>query len=181
MVTGVINLPHLHDILEGAAFGLIDGLICFSGLAIGVAKATSDPTLVIIAVIIGGIADVFSNSIGFYISQVTERATQIHKVREHMIKTQIHSKREVLTSGLSTFLASLFVLIVIVTPFVFFDITLSMVLVAILVVILSFVLGSYVGKLSGENFYRSGFKFTCLTLIGIFISYITGELLSVNP
>lgn len=35
------------------------------GLTIGVAEATSDPNLVIISGIIGGIADMFGNSIGF--------------------------------------------------------------------------------------------------------------------
>ncbi len=36
--------------MEGAAFRLTDGIICFSGLTIGVAEATSDPILVMILV-----------------------------------------------------------------------------------------------------------------------------------
>lgn len=36
--------------MEGAAFRLADGIICFPGLTIGVAEATSDPILVIISV-----------------------------------------------------------------------------------------------------------------------------------
>lgn len=59
--------------LEGASFGLADGIICFLGIILGVAEATKDVKLVIISGIVGGIADAFGNSFGFFISQRTER------------------------------------------------------------------------------------------------------------
>jgi len=63
--------------LEGIAFGLADSLIMCLGLTIGVAEATSDTQLVIITGIIGGFANAFGNSIGFFMSQSAERALQI--------------------------------------------------------------------------------------------------------
>ena len=55
--------------LEGIAFGLADGLIMCLGLIIGVAEVTSNTRLVIITGIIGGFANAFGNSIGFFMSQ----------------------------------------------------------------------------------------------------------------
>jgi len=165
--------------LEGIAFGLTDGIICFLGLAIGVARATSDPTLVIIACVIGGIADAFGNSIGFLISQATERSVQIHEVKEHGKKTRIHSKREVLISGVFTFLATILVLILLISPFLFLNIAFAMILAVLSGTIMSFVLGSYVGKLSGVSPNKSGFKYACFTIAGALISYTIGELLSI--
>ncbi|MCW3993915.1 MAG: VIT1/CCC1 transporter family protein [Candidatus Bathyarchaeota archaeon] len=63
--------------LEGIAFGLADGLIMCLGLIIGVAEVTSDTRFVIITGIIGGFANAFGNSIGFFMSQSAERAIQI--------------------------------------------------------------------------------------------------------
>jgi len=165
--------------MEGFAFGLSDGIICFLGLIIGVARATSDPTLVIIAGFIGGVADAFGNSIGFYVSQATERGVQIHETKEHGRKTRIHSKREVLMSGVFTFLATVVVLILLLSPFIFLGIAFATILAVLSGTILSFVLGSYVGKLGGESPYKSGYKYVCVTLAGALISYTIGELLSI--
>lgn len=169
-----------HGWMEGFAFGLTDGIICFLGLIIGVARATSDPILVIIAGLIGGIADAFGNSIGFYVSQATERSVQIHETKEHRKKTRIHSKREILMSGIFTFLATIIVLILLLSPFIFLGIAFAMILAVLSGTILSFALGSYVGKLSGESPYKTGFKYACLTIAGALISYTIGELLSIH-
>ncbi|MCW4019635.1 MAG: VIT1/CCC1 transporter family protein, partial [Candidatus Bathyarchaeota archaeon] len=59
--------------VEGLAFGLADGIICFLGIIIGVAEATQDVRMVMISGIVGGIADALGNSFGFFISQSTER------------------------------------------------------------------------------------------------------------
>ena len=80
--------------LEGIAFGLADGLIMSLGLIIGVAEATTDPRLVIIAGVIGGFANAFGNSIGFYMSQSAERGLQILEIVEHGVTTNVHSKTE---------------------------------------------------------------------------------------
>ena len=72
----------VHYLMESIAFGLTDGVICFLGIIVGVARATSDRNLVIIASIAGGIADALGNSVGFFISQTTERAVQIYGVEQ---------------------------------------------------------------------------------------------------
>jgi len=163
--------------LEGIAFGLTDGIICFLGLIVGLTKATSNPTLVVLGGIIGGIADAFGNSIGFYVSQATERKIQIHETREHGKAIRIHSRKEVLMSGVFTFIATIIVLFVMLFPFAVLDIWNAMVLAFIFGIVMAFVLGSYTGKIGGENAYKSGLKYACITLAAAMISYVVGELL----
>lgn len=163
--------------MEGIAFGLADGIICFIGLIIGVAEATSDPIIVIISGIISGIADALGNSIGFFISQSTERGVQIHEVKEHGIKTRIHSKKEVWMSGILSFLATIFVLIILLSPFVFLNTNMAIIFTFLIGIFLSFSLGIYVGKISGEKPYKVGLKFVILTIMGAVISYIIGDFL----
>ena len=57
--------------MEGAAFGLADGIICCLGLIIGVAEATINfpalerRSIILASGILGGLANAFGNSIGF--------------------------------------------------------------------------------------------------------------------
>ncbi len=163
--------------MEGIAFGLVDGIICLIGLIIGVAEATSNPIIVIISGIIGGLSDAFGNSIGFFISQSTERSVQIHEAKEHGINTRIHSKKEVWMSGVFSFLSTVFVLIILLPPFLFFNINMAIIITFSIGIILSFLLGFYVGKLSKESPYKNGFKYVILTIIGAIVSYLIGDFL----
>lgn len=165
--------------MEGIAFGMVDSMILCLGLTIGVAEATSSSNLVIITGIIGGLANAFGNAIGFFISQSTERALQIHETTEHGVTTRIHSKREILASTAFSFLASIGSLIILVCPFVFFDMPTAVIVTFLLGAVLSFVLGSYAGKLSKENAYWTGLKYAVLAIVGAVISHVVGDLLQV--
>lgn len=163
--------------MEGFAFGLADGIICFIGLIIGVYEATSDPILVIISGVIAGLADAFGNSIGFFVSQSTERGVQIHETVEHGAKVRVHSKKEVWMSGVYSFLATILALTVLLSPFLFFRIDAAVVLTFSLGIVLSLILGGYVGRLSGENPYKTGLKYVMLALIGAASAYLVGDFL----
>ena len=163
--------------MEGIAFGLADGIICFIGLTIGVAEATSNPILVIISGIIGGLADAFGNSIGFFISQSTKRGVQIHEVEEHGVKTRIHSQREVLMSGLFSFFSTILVLIILLSPFLFLSNINAIIATFALGTTLAFILGCYVEKLGGEKPYKTGLKYAALAIAGAVTSYLIGDFL----
>ena len=162
---------------QGAAFGLSDGLIMLLGLVIGVAEATSNPTAVIVAGIAGGIANSFGNAIGFYISELEERGQQLYEKSKQKSKVLVHSKKEAVTSGVFSFFATLFALVVPVTPFFFFGIYQSMILAVAVAVIILFLLGNYVGRLSGENPLKTGIRFAVLGIVGAFICYLVGDFL----
>jgi len=167
-----------HFLMESVAFGLTDGVICFLGIIVGVATATLDARLVIIAAVIGGVADALGNSIGFFVSQSTERAVQLKEAEEGEIH-HVHSKKEVMLSGVSSFLATLFVLCFLLFPFLFFGVWQATTASFILGIVLSFLLGMYIGKLGGENIYKSGIKYSCITILGAIVSYGLGELLHI--
>jgi predicted membrane protein (TIGR00267 family) len=165
--------------MEGIAFGMVDGMILCLGLTIGVAEATSSSNLVIITAIIGGLANAFGNAIGFFMSQSAERGLQIHETTEYGVTTRIHSKKEIYINTAFSFLAIIATLIILVSPFVLFDIPTAVTLTFLLGAALSFLLGTYVGKLSRENAYWTGLKYAVLTIVGATISHVIGDILQI--
>ncbi len=167
----------LDSAAESIAFGLTDGVICFLGIIVGVAKATNDPIAVIIAAVIGGIADAFGNSIGFFVSQSTERTVQIHNA-DTEDDAHIHSEKEVLLSGIFSFLATLIALVLLLAPLLFLKMWPATAVSFVIGTILAFVLGSYVGRLGKQRPYKSGIKYALITIAGAAVSYGIGNLLN---
>jgi predicted membrane protein (TIGR00267 family) len=168
----------LDFLMESVAFGLTDGVICFLGIIVGVARATSSTTMVLIAAIVGGVADALGNSIGFFISQETERAVQLRSV-EQGNNLHVHTKKEVWMSGLFSFLATIVALILLLTPFTFLEVWTAATLSFVMGTIAAFILGTYVGKIGNENPYKSGLKYAVITIAGAIISYLVGEILHI--
>ena len=165
--------------MESIAFGLTDGVICFLGIIVGVARATSDRNRVIIASIAGGIADALGNAVGFFISQTTERAIQIYGV-EQGTESRVHSKKEVWMSGVFSFLATILALVLLISPFRLFPDIWNATYVSFTIgIVMSFILGSYVGKIGKENPYKSGLKYAIITVAGALIAYVVGEILNI--
>jgi predicted membrane protein (TIGR00267 family) len=163
--------------LEGAAFGLADGIICFLGIIVGVAEATQDVRFVVISGIIGGIADALGNSIGFFISQSAERGVQIHEKVEHGKKVRVHSIREVWMSGVLSFGATFLALLLLMIPFAFLPLFPAIITTFFIGNITLFLLGRSVGKMSGESPLKTGVKFAALGTIGAIVSYGIGDAL----
>ena len=161
--------------LEGVAFGLADGLIMCLGLIIGVAEATSSTHLVIITGIIGGFANAFGNSIGFFMSQSAERALQIHETTNHGASTRIHSKREIFTNSIFSFSSAIAAVLILLSPFTFLSMNHAAILTFIIGTTMAFILGSYVGKISHENLYKTGIKYALLAILGAIISHFIAD------
>lgn len=168
------NLTEESYRLEGIAFGLADGLIMCLGLIIGVAEATSDRPLVIITGIIGGFANAFGNSIGFFMSQSAERALQI-QTTNHGTKTRIHSKREIFTNTLFAFISTIAATLILLFPFFCFAMGYAAILTFIIGAAIAFILGSYVGRISHENPYKTGLKYALLAILGAIISHLIAD------
>ena len=163
--------------LEGIAFGLADGLIMCLGLIIGVAEVTSDTHLVIITGIIGGFANAFGNSIGFFMSQSAERALQIREATNHGATTRIHSKKEVFTNTIFSFVSTIAAVLILLSPFIFLQMNPATILTFIIGTTISFLLGSYIGKMSSENFYKEGLKYAILAVVGAVVSHLIADLI----
>ncbi|UCB60416.1 MAG: VIT1/CCC1 transporter family protein [Candidatus Bathyarchaeota archaeon] len=163
--------------LEGVAFGLADGLIMCLGLIIGVAEATSQTNLVVITGIIGGFANAFGNSIGFFMSQSAERALQIHETKEHGSLTRIHSKKEVLINSFFAFTSTIAATLVLLSPFTSFSMDNAVIITFILGIAMAFILGSYIGKTSHESPYKTGVKYALLAVLGAVISHYIADVI----
>ena len=81
-------------------------------------------------------------------------------------------------NSLFSFAASIAAVIVLIAPFVFFDMTFAYVLTFVFGTVLSFLLGSYVGKLGDGGPYQMGLKYAVLAVVGAVISHLVGDLLS---
>jgi len=163
--------------LEGVAFGLADGIICFIGIIIGVAVATQSVRLVVISGIIGGIADALGNSFGFFISQSAERGVQISNVEEYGQELRVHSKKEVLMSAVLSFGATILALVFLIFPFLFLSIFPAVASTFLIGSLALFILGRYVAKMSRESTFKTGLKFALLGISGAIVSYLVGDLL----
>lgn len=168
----------LHFLMESVAFGLTDGIICFLGIIVGVARATGSSVDILIAAIIGGIADALGNSIGFFVSQSTERAVQMRGAEEGN-NMHIHSKKEVWLSGVFSFLATLLVLVLLLVPFALFEVWTATTASFIIGTVSAFILGTYIGNLSKENRFKCGVKYAFITIAGAVISYGVGEIIHI--
>ena len=167
-------MENVKSEFEGLAFGLADGVICFLGILIGVAAATSNTNIVIIAGVVGGIADAFGNSIGFYISQAMERGIQTHRKKEKKHEVYVHSYSEVVMNASYSFIGTLIVLAILLAPFLFFDLKTAAIMASVVAAVLLFVLGVYVSTLMGESALKTGTEFAAIGIIGALLSYAIG-------
>lgn len=163
---------------QGAAFGLADGVICILGMIVGVAVATNDVKFILVAGITGGLADALGNSFGFYLSELTERGAQIYQKSQGK-EVSAHSMREVLASGILSFAATVFALVILLTPFLLTDMWTALVSCCVEGTVVLFLLGFYVGRLSGENPARMGTRYVALGVIGAVLSFVIGDVLKV--
>jgi len=163
------------DIVEGfqgVAFGTMDGLITILGVVIGIANATRSSAIVVISGLVAGVANAFGNSIGFYASELAERAEHIHE-NQH-VSSMVETRRSTLLS----FATSLASMVVPVVPFILLaNLQLAMTVSLIVALAMLFVLGSLVGKLSRENLWRFGLRYVLLGLAGAALSFVVGDLL----
>lgn len=153
---------------------MADGLIMCLGLIIGVAEATSNTQLVIITGIIGGFANAFGNSIGFFMSQSAERALQI-QTTDHGATTRIHSKREIFTNSLFSFASTITATLVLLSPFTCLSMNRASILTFMIGTTMAFILGGYIGKMSHENPYKAGLKYALLAILGAIISHFIAD------
>lgn len=164
----------LQETLEGAAFGITDGIICVIGTIMGAAAATESTGIAIIAGVLAGVSNSFANGIGVYISQSTERGVQKAKA-EGGARIHVHTVRENIISAVSSFSASIVVSLSMVVPFVLFGITTAMAASFIIGVFILFLLGAYIAKISKESMLGHGLQYALLGVGGAVIGFLLGE------
>jgi predicted membrane protein (TIGR00267 family) len=161
--------------IEGVAFGLVDGVVLVLGLIIGVWAATGNLNTILLAALIGGIANAFGNSAGVFLSQTAERGVQLHEKRRHQVKTKAHSEGEVLRISLFAFASSVLTVFILIVPFYLFGITQAALVSLAVALALLFLLGRHVGKLSEDGATKFGLMYACVGLLAAAIAFLAGE------
>jgi len=160
--------------IEGIAFGLVDGIVLALGLIIGVWAATHDPGTIILAALIGGVANAFGNAAGVFLSQTAERGVQLRK-KDHNAAADVHSKQEVIAISLFAFASSVLSVIVIILPFYALDVFQATTVSLVISLVMLFALGRYVGGLSKRNPLKYGLMYVVIGLLAAGIAYLVGE------
>ena len=93
----------------------------------------------------------------------------------HGATTRIHSKKEIFTNSLLSFASTILATLALLSPFTCFRMSDAAIITFIIGIIMAFILGSYVGKISHENVYKTGLKYTLLAILGAVISHYIAD------
>ena len=80
-------------------------------------------------------------------------------------------------SGVLSFAATIVALIILIVPLMFLNLIRAVVSTFLIGTIALFILGRYVGKMSGESPLKTGLKYAALGIAGAVISYLVGDVL----
>ena len=152
-----------HSIEVGFSFGLTSGIITTLGLMVGLNSGTNSKLVVLGGILTIAIADSFSDALGIHVSEESEN---------------IHSKREIWESTLSTFLfkfviASSFIIPVIILP-LSTAIIVSIIWGFILLIVMSIRI-ALIQKIKPRNVV---FEHVSITIIVIILAQFIGGMIS---
>lgn len=95
-----------HSAKVGFSFGLTSAIITTTGLMVGLSSTTNSKLIVLGGICTIAVADAFSDSLGIHISEESEN---------------VHSRKEVWTATISTFLTKFLFALTFIIPVVLFD------------------------------------------------------------
>lgn len=151
--------------LRPAVFGAMDGLVSnialIAGVAAGANAAGADqPKAVVLAGFAGLGAGAFSMAAGEYVSVASQRNLLRKQAKNETTPTEIHSFMESqvnpITAASSSFLAFAIGAIIPLLPYIFG--AESVFYAALVTAVALFITGATVGKITDENWLRSGFR-----------------------
>ncbi|HLD12600.1 MAG TPA: VIT1/CCC1 transporter family protein [Candidatus Nanoarchaeia archaeon] len=157
----------LRDIILGGQ----DGVVNVLGLVLGVAAATADPRIILIAGLAGGFAESISMAAVAYTS--TKAARDFARSR-HRLSSDSPKYAAVIVGG-SSLIGSFLPLF----PFLFLAPMMASVVAVILCGIVLFATGFVKGKLTKSSAWKSGVELLVIGLLAAFAGYLIGHWLGV--
>ena len=164
--------------LKNIILGGQDGLVNVLGIVLGVAAATYENKIVIIA----GLAATFAESVSMaavaYTSTDAALSYYSYKLKKQKIlnllkKEYENPRKSAYIVGLSSFIGSLIPLV----PFFFLNITSGIFLSLILASLALFITGSIKGRLSNQNSLKEGTRMLIIGMLAALIGYLIGFLM----
>ncbi len=163
----------LKDIILGGQ----DGLVNVLGVILGVAAATYDSKIIIIA----GLAATFAESISMAAVAYTSTDAVLSYYTNKLKKTKLinliekeyeNPKKSAFIVGLSALLGSIIPLI----PFLFLSVKLGIIFSLILSGLALFLIGSIKGSLTKSNWFKSGIQILTIGMLAALAGYLIGYL-----
>jgi VIT1/CCC1 family predicted Fe2+/Mn2+ transporter len=148
--------------MQGATFGIMDGIITILGVMWGL-SVTQDKFILIIGILTAGLADSFANAAGMHVSQETETH---------------HKKREVWKSTIFSFVATFAVAIILSLPLFFLNAKTAVILAALTAILLLVGLGYFVAEVRKKNPMYFIIEYTLMGIIVSAICFGLGNLIS---
>ncbi|MBW2977608.1 VIT1/CCC1 transporter family protein [Candidatus Woesearchaeota archaeon] len=148
--------------MQGATFGIMDGIITILGVMWGL-SVTQDKFILVIGILTAGLADSFANAAGMHVSQETE----IH-----------HRRKEVWKSTILSFMSTFLVAIALTLPLIFFSVKNALIISALIAVVLLVNLGYFVAEIRNKKPISLILEYTLMGIVVSVICFGLGNLIT---
>jgi len=154
--------------VQGAVFGIVDGIIAMLGTTFAISALNQNPTLILISGLAVGLSNGIANAAGFFLSEEVET--------EHGIAD--HSKREIFRAAIFCFIAGILVVLASLSPYFFISFSAARIISLIVGLVILFSLGVYHATISRESKIKEGLKFMLIGFVAALICFGLGKLIN---
>ena len=172
---------HVGARLKDIILGGQDGLVNVLGLTMGVAAATFQTRIILIAGLAGTFAESISMAAVAYTSVKTAKAYYTSEIRHHRLRAGStpeeyhHPLESAGIVGISAVIGSLIPLL----PFFFLEVSQAIPVAWVISALALFGIGAYKAKLTVGDWKKSGMEMALIGIIAAFAGYLIGRLLGV--
>jgi VIT1/CCC1 family predicted Fe2+/Mn2+ transporter len=152
-----------HSTKIGLCFGLTSAIITTLGLIVGLHSGTHSKFVVLGGILTIAVADAFSDALGIHVSEESEN---------------VHTKKEIWTSTISTFSAKFFFALTFVIPILLFDLSTAIIISVIWGLLILGILSLTISKEKKENPWESIGEHLFIALLVVFIAHYVGDFIS---
>jgi len=167
-INKLIKFHNSQKGIQGAVFGIVDGIIAILGTTFAISALSQNPTLILASGLAVGISNGIANSAGFFLSEEVET--------EHGIAN--HTKREIFQAACFCFVASILVVFVSLSPYFFVGFSTARILSLLIGLAILFSLGAYHATISRESKIKEGLKFLLIGFIAALLCFGLGKLIN---
>ena len=162
-----------------------DGIVNVLGLVLGVASATNESRIVIIAGIVATVAESVSMAAvaytssdaakDYYLSMTKKNKNHLNILQKYkfLLKEYQNPIKSTIVVGMATLIGSLIPLF----PFFFFNVKTGILVSLIFSALILFIVGALKSKLSIGNWKKSGVEMMLIGIIAALVGYLAGLLL----
>jgi len=147
--------------LQGATFGMMEGVIVALGILMGL-SATDSRLILLVGIITCGLADALGNAAGFHVSEETE---------------EYHTRREVWKSTILCFLSTIIVFFILAIPVLFLPLTQAIIVSGLVGMVILAFLGYFVNRIRRKNeALKTIIEYVLMGASVSFVCYWVGQL-----